>query len=115
MSQIALTKDWLARNDRFVSIARSFFSLFYLGPWRNPVAKLMAVRHRPRSVATERESDIVEIDEKACSVNLQNTGYSGTFRFAPDLFDRILSEIPKDFSGREFNLHRVSPAMHRIV
>lgn len=115
MSLIALTKDLLARNDRFVSIARSFLSLFYLGPWRNPVAKLMAVRHRPRSVSTERKSDIVEIDERACSENLMNTGYSGTFRFSPELVDRILSEIPKDFSGHECNLHRVSPAMNSVV
>jgi hypothetical protein len=115
MPKNSATQALLSRNEWMVPVARSISSFFYLGPWREPMVGWMARMHKTRRVETTGESDIVEIDREASSERLRKTGFSGTFRFAPELIDRVMNEIPVDFSGREHDLHLKSPAMRRIM
>jgi hypothetical protein len=115
MFNTASVKEWLFRSNWMVPLVRSIASAVYLGPWRRPVIGLMAKIHHSRTVDTNSDSAIVEIDREACSQRLLRTGYSGTFRFSRELIDQVLAEIPPDFSGREFNLHRNSPAIRKIM
>lgn len=76
---------------------------------------LMTKVHSARKVSTGGRSAIVDMDRTTCADRLRRTGFSGTFRFSPELIDRVMAEIPRDFSGRESNIHSKSPAVRSIM